>query len=33
MAAIAIQAAAVRISGVYGSNESAKPMLIQTIKK
>jgi len=33
MTAIAIQVAAVPLSGVYRSSESAKPMLIQTIKK
>ena len=33
MAAIAIQVAAVPLSGVYVSSESAKPMLIQTIKR
>ena len=33
MVAIAIQVAAVPLSGIYGSSESAKPMLIQTIKR
>ena len=33
MAVIAIQVAAVPLSGVYGGSESAKPILIQTIKR
>ena len=33
MAVIAIQVTTVPLSGIYGSSESAKPMLIQTIKR